>query len=287
MGVKFQVTVVIPTFNRQHILGRAIQSVLKQTLPPQEIIVVDDGSTDETASVLETFSENITILNLSENYGVSHARNRGIERAKSAWIALLDSDDYWDETKLARQADYHLRNPELRISQCEEIWFRNGRRVNPRKKHRKQGGWIFPACLPLCIVSPSAVIFQKSLWSEMGGFDEALPVCEDYDLWLRIARKYPIGFLDEPLIVKTGGHRDQLSQAYPAMDRYRISAMEKHLNASLPSDWQEALLSTLEMKCKIVAQGAEKRGNSALAQTYGAKQKAYRKLLGELSGKMS
>lgn len=285
MGREFQVTVVIPTFNRQHILGRAIQSVLKQTLPPQEIIVVDDGSNDETAPILEAFSGKITVLSLTENHGVSYARNRGIERAESEWIALLDSDDYWEETKLARQADYHLRNPDLRISQCDEIWVRNGRRVNPRKKHRKQGGWIFPACLPLCIVSPSAVIFQKSLWSEMGGFDERLPVCEDYDLWLRIAGKYPIGFLEESLIVKTGGHRDQLSRAYPAMDRYRIQAMEKHLNAELPQNWREALLGELEMKCKIVSQGAEKRRNSALAQTYGSKRKAYAMLLDELRGK--
>ncbi|MCF7801973.1 MAG: glycosyltransferase [Candidatus Marinimicrobia bacterium] len=281
----FQVSVVIPTYNREPVVGRAIQSVLDQTLQPREIIVVDDGSIDATQAFLASFNEKITIVTLAENRGVSFARNRGIETAKGAWIALLDSDDYWEKTKLEQQAEYHSENPALRISQCDEVWVRNGRRVNPRKKHRKRGGWIFPACLPLCIVSPSAVIFQKALWSEMGGFDEGLQVCEDYDLWLRIARKYPIGFLDESLIVKIGGHQDQLSQAYPAMDRYRIYAMEKHLDEELSPAWRKALVTELEVKCKIVSQGAEKRRNSALARAYGRKWEEYTALLDSLEKK--
>lgn len=267
----FPVSVVIPTFNRASVLPRAIESVLAQTFPAAEVIVVDDGSTDESLAVLEQFQNQITLFELGSNNGVSRARNFGIQHARSRWIALLDSDDYWLPDKLLKQVEFHLLHPDLRISQTDEIWIRNGKRVNPRHKHTKLGGWIFEECLPLCIVSPSAVVFEKSLWTEMGGFDETLPVCEDYDLWLRIAAKYPIGLFDEPLIVKTGGHPDQLSRAFWGMDRFRIQAMEKHLSSNLRPEWRLALLNSLCEKCEIVYQGAEKRGNTAIADGYRTK----------------
>ncbi len=275
----FSVAVIIPTFNRAAFLPKALDSVLAQTYPPAEIIVVDDGSLDETIEVLDRYQGNIRILHLDENRGVSFARNRGIEAARSRWIALLDSDDYWQPEKLKRQVEYHRVHPGLRISQTDEIWIRGGRRVNPRRKHTKPAGHIFKVSLPLCLISPSAVMFEKTLWTEVGGFDENLPVCEDYDLWLRITRAYPVGLVNEALVTKTGGHSDQLSTAEWGLDRYRILAMEKHLDSELPSDLQRAVLEELITKGTIVATGAGRHNNHALFTYYTNKVKSYRKML--------
>ncbi len=187
-----RISVVIPTFNRGYCIARAINSVLNQTFPAQEIIIVDDGSTDNTEQVLSHFKEQVIIIK-QHNSGVAAARNAGIKKAQGEWIALLDSDDEWLPDKLKSQDAYHQQNNQFHIFQCAEIWIRNGKRVNPKRKHQKKGGSIFLDCLPLCIVSPSAAIFKKSLWQEINGFDEQLPVCEDYDFWLRIARRYEIG----------------------------------------------------------------------------------------------
>jgi glycosyltransferase involved in cell wall biosynthesis len=254
------ISVVIPTYNRARTILRTVNSVLNQTLQPFEIIIVDDGSSDETVSILEAVKE-LKIISQA-NKGVSAARNIGIGQAKGMWIALLDSDDEWVPDYLAKQVGFARANPELEIFQSEEIWIRNGKRVNPRLKYQKQGGWIFKACLPLCIVAPSAVLFKKELWQKIGGFDESFPVCEDYDLWLRIARNYPIGLNKFPGMIKFGGHGDQLSTTFPAMDTYRIRAIEKHLNddSFFGGDRIFALKEIIQ-KMKIYIDGALKRGH--------------------------
>ncbi len=102
----------------------------------------------------------------------------------------------------------------MRVCHTDEIWIRNGRRVNARKKHGKKGGWIFQHCLPLCAMSPSSIMIHRDVFTALGGFDERLPACEDYDLWLRITARYPVLFTRQPLIEKYGGHDDQLSRKY-------------------------------------------------------------------------
>jgi glycosyltransferase involved in cell wall biosynthesis len=252
-------SVIIPTYNRASTIERALNSVFNQTKSADEIIVVDDGSNDQTPEILEKYKSRVFFIR-QENKGVSAARNNGIRQADSEWIALLDSDDEWLPDKLSRAEQYILENPEIKIFQTEEIWIRNGRRVNPKKKHRKYSGMIFTECLPLCIISPSAVVFKKSLWQEAGGFDETLPVCEDYDLWLRISRLYPVGLDKNPGIIKYGGHEDQLSGLYPVMDKYRIQAIEKQLNdPSLDDELRTAALVEIIKKLKIVIAGAKKR----------------------------
>ncbi|MDE2825547.1 MAG: glycosyltransferase family 2 protein, partial [Gemmatimonadota bacterium] len=216
------VSVVIPTYNRADRLPSAIRSVLEQTAPPAEIIVVDDGSTDGTPALVRTFP-GVRYLR-QENQGVSAARNHGIGAAKHDWIALLDSDDEWLPGKLERQWGALERDPRYRFCHTDEIWIRKGRRVNPMKKHAKYGGHIFHHCLPLCVISPSSALIHRDLFERFGMFDPELPVCEDYDLWLRICAREPVLYVDEPLLLKYGGHEDQLSRAYWGMDRFRIRA---------------------------------------------------------------
>jgi len=133
------VSVIIPTFNRAWILEEAVDSVLSQEFQDFELIVVDDGSTDNTWDILNGYQENV-ILVRQENKGVSAARNRGIGLASGELIAFLDSDDLWLPKKLSAQVEFFNSNPDALICQTEEIWIRNGVRVNPKKKHKKPSG---------------------------------------------------------------------------------------------------------------------------------------------------
>ena len=262
------IAAVIPTFNRDLVVSRAIDSVMRQTLLPSEIIVVDDGSTDNTANLIAANYPTISYLR-TENKGVSAARNLGIRKAKSEWIAFLDSDDEWLPQKLEKQVAYLTGEQNYRIAHCEEIWIRNGKRVNQKVKHKKYGGYIFEKCLPLCVISPSAVIIHRELFDELGFFDEKLPACEDYDLWLRICAKYPVLFVGEPLLNKFGGHDDQLSQKFWGMDRFRVEALHRIIKlGGLSKSQKRKAIDVLIDKCSVLIKGSEKRGNSQLAKKY-------------------
>ncbi len=254
------ISVVIPTFNRRSVLDRAIVSVLGQTAPAREVIVVDDGSTDGTSEHLaRTYSE-IRVIR-QQQMGVSAARNNGIRASTGSWIALLDSDDEWQPRKLEMQSAAIGEQDGYRICHTDEIWIRRGDRVNPKAKHAKSGGWIFSDCLSLCVISPSAVMLERSLLDEVGMFDEDLPACEDYDLWLRICSRYPVLYVDEPLVVKYGGHSDQLSRVTWGLDRFRILALDKLLaGGSLTAEQRRDTMSTLVTKIDIFVAGADKRG---------------------------
>jgi glycosyltransferase involved in cell wall biosynthesis len=269
------ISVIIPTYNRAHSLSRAIDSVLSQTYPPLEIIVVDDGSQDDTASLMaDRYSQCVYLF--QTNQGVSSARNLGIEKARGEWIALLDSDDRWLPNKLKLQLEALTESPQYRICHSNELWIRNGVRVNQMRKHEKSGGKIFQRCLPLCVISPSSVILHRTLFEDFGLFDIELPACEDYDLWLRICAMEEVLFIDEPLIEKYGGHPDQLSRGHWGMDRFRVYALLKLLdNQQLNNDDRIAAIDTLIEKCSILAQGAEKRHQHERAVYYRALQQRY------------
>ncbi|MCG2778412.1 MAG: glycosyltransferase family 2 protein [Desulfobacterales bacterium] len=255
------VSVVIPTFNRAQKVVRAISSVLSQTFTDVEIIVVDDGSTDGTKKEVEQFNDLVTYVAHSSNLGVSAARNTGIKGSGAPLIAFLDSDDHWLPEKLAVQVCFFDEHPEAVACQTEEVWIRNGRRVNPMKKHLKPSGNIFEPSLKLCLVSPSAVMLKRSLLDEVGFFDEDLPVCEDYDLWLRISCRYPIHLIKEALVVKEGGHPDQLSACHKGMDRFRIKALVKLIKSGVLNEEQLAVtIKELSSKCRIYGNGCLKRG---------------------------
>ncbi|MFW6271710.1 MAG: glycosyltransferase [Desulfosalsimonas sp.] len=261
------VSVIIPVYNRGKWIKKAVDSVLSQDYRPFEIIVVDDGSTDETSEILSSYGKNIRIIR-QPNSGVSSARNRGADAARGEWLAFLDSDDYWLAGKIAAQVEFFRKNPEIKICQTEETWIRKGRRVNPGRRHRKLAGMIFEDSLLLCLISPSAVMMHRSLFNEHGGFDETLPACEDYDLWLRITCTEPVGLLKTPLIVKQGGHPDQLSAA-PGLDRFRIKSIAAIMaSGRLNPSQYEAAARVLEEKCRIYAKGCEKRGKFKEAEYY-------------------
>ena len=271
------IAAVIPTFNRAGPLRRALDSVVAQTRPPEEVIVVDDGSSDGTHRMIESAYPHVRLVR-QENRGVAAARNEGIARASSDWIALLDSDDEWRPRKLERQMAALGASPDYRICHTDEIWIRSGRRVNPRTRHAKTGGHIFRRCLPLCAISPSAAVIERSLLLEVDGFDATLPVCEDYDLWLRICSRYPVLFVNETLVVKHGGHEDQLSRRYWGMDRFRIRALERVIEGGrLRPDDREAAVATLVEKIGVYVEGARKRGKHDEVEAYLATRRRYEK----------
>ncbi len=255
------VSVIIPTHNRSRFVKEAVDSVLAQEGDvPMEVIVVDDGSTDNTAAVLSAYGSKVRWV-FQVRKGVSAARNHGARMARGQWLAFLDSDDLWLPGKLKDQMAYMERNPHLKISQTGEIWVRNGKRINPKKYHKKPSGHCFSLLLDRCLVSPSAVLLCAHLFRELKGFDETLPACEDYDLWLRIGCRYPLGLLDRPLVVKRGGHDDQLSFTTPTLDALRIRALAKLLiHEPLTKCRQGQALEALRVKCRIYGAGCEKRG---------------------------
>ena len=262
------VSVILPTYNRKDLLERALRSVTAQSTPPQEIIVIDDGSTDDTQALLRRSYPHLRYY-FQANQGVSKARNAGIAHANCPWIAFLDSDDEWLPDKLEKQLDALQANPGYWLCHTEEIWVRHGKRVNPMNKHHKYGGDIYDKCLPLCAISPSSVIIHRELLGQVGLFDESMPACEDYDLWLRICSKYPVLFIDSPLIVKYGGHEDQLSRRYWGMDRFRIKSLLKILNEqTLSKNHYELTVAMLKEKCAIYLQGALKRDKHTEAAYY-------------------
>jgi len=253
------ISVVIPTFNRRETIGRSIDSVLNQTLFPSEIIVVDDGSTDGTSDYIQSNFPSIRLLQ-QPNKGVSAARNKGVRCADANWIALLDSDDEWFPQKLEKQVMTLSQNPDIKFCHTEEIWIRNGARINQMKKHQTYGGHIFNKCLDMCKISPSSVLFHQSILDNVGYFDKGLKVCEDYDLWLRITAKFPVLYIDEPLIKKYGGHEDQLSRVKDGIESHRIKVLEKLIMQKFTSDQRNAMLKMLIEKLTIFSIGAQKRG---------------------------
>jgi glycosyltransferase involved in cell wall biosynthesis len=258
------ISVVIPTYNRVQMLDRALASVYKQTLTPTEIIVVDDGSQDSTQELLLRHYPQVKHIK-QHRQGVSAARNTGIKIAKGNWVALLDSDDEWLPRKLEKQMAVAQKEPTISLIHCGETWFRNGQHVNPKKYHKKSGGELFSVSLLRCMISPSSVVMKKTLLELHGGFDELLPACEDYDLWLRVTAREKVGFVDEPLVYKHGGHSDQLSETMPILDQYRVQSLYKIiLEAPLTSPQRQEAKEILRKKLDIVLNGAKKRGHNGI-----------------------
>jgi len=254
------VSVIIPTYQRANLLNRALTSVFSQSYQQIEVLVIDDGSTDDTSKVVKRFSERINYYYIPHS-GVSRARNVGIKHAHGKWIAFLDSDDYWLPDKLRKQMHYLSCHPEYLICHCDEIWIKNGRRINQGKKHKKYPGWFFYPSLWLCLISPSSVVIHLSVLKEVGLFDESFDVVEDYELWLRITQRFPVGYLDEKLVVKTGGHSDQLSSTIDGIEGYRIKALEKLIRSNcLREHFLEQAIEAYRKKCNIYINGCLKRG---------------------------
>jgi glycosyltransferase involved in cell wall biosynthesis len=268
------ISVIIPTYNRARFVAEAIRSVLEQEFFRRsgaahafELLVVDDGSDDDTREVAKAFGTGIA-YHFQPPRGVSRARNFGLELARGEVIAFLDSDDLWEKEKIGVQMAFFRAFPEAKVCYTEETWIRNGVRLNQLKKHAKPSGWIFDRVLPLCLLSLSSCLFRREVFRAVGVFDETLPVCEDYDLGIRLARRYSIHLIPSPLIIKRGGHADQLSRKYWGMDRYRVQALLKALRSGL-EPWQEKLVrEEIIRKSRVLLRGFEKRGNELEAARY-------------------
>jgi glycosyltransferase involved in cell wall biosynthesis len=259
------VSVIITTYNRRTFLRAAVLSVLVQDYKDREIIVVDDGSTDDSRNELEGLPVQYV---WKKNGGISSARNKGIEVARGDYIAFLDVDDLWRKKKLSTQMAM-MRDEGYEISYTDEVWIRNGKHLNQKLIHKKYSGFIFEKCLPLCIISPSSVLMKRSVFDVAGLFDENMVVCEDYDMWLKVTARYPVLFVEKPLIVKQGGHEDQLSKRFPAMDRFRIESIARILQSDVLNEaMRNAAIRELEKKCRIYMLGAVKRGKTEEVQYY-------------------
>ena len=254
-----KISVVIPTFNRLSVLTRALDSAINQTIKPHEIIVIDDGSSDQTRNWIRNKFPEINYF-YQKNMGVSTARNTGIDMAKGDWIAFLDSDDEWDKAKLELQSKAIHNNKDIPLSHTNEIWIKNGVRINQKWSHQKFGGQIFNRCLKKCIISPSTVIIRKDIFNEIGLFDTSLPVCEDYDLWLRVTARYPVLLLEKELTIKYGGHSDQLSNIDSGIEKYHIISLEKLLLKNfIDPVFKKNAKETLLQKLEIYSSGLKKR----------------------------
>lgn len=251
-------------------LPRAVRSVCEQSTPSWELIVVDDGSTDGTAQWLSELAEREPRLRIlsQKHSGVSRARNQAARQAQAPWLAFLDSDDEWLPHKLEKQLDLAQSGFDWPLIHGEEIWIRNGVRVNAMKKHQKGGGDIYAHSLKLCCISPSTALLKKDLFHSLGGFREDFVVCEDYDLWLKITARHSVGYVEEPLIKKYGGHEDQLSRRYKAMDYWRIlSIFDRLQSQELSVEQQRLSQEELECKANILLKGYRKHQNLEDYQT--------------------
>ena len=260
------VDVVIPSYNRGKSLKKAIQSVQNQTFKGWKLWVVDDGSTDGSFNeIIDAFSSSnfpAEFFSLKTNQGVSYARNRGIEQGRADWVAFLDSDDEWLPDKLEKQIQFARKNPKFPLIHCNEVWFKNGKPFPQKKKHKKQGGRIFIPSTRICCISPSAALLRRSLLEEVGFFREDFPVCEDYEMWLRVTSRYPVGFVEEALVIKQGGHEDQLSRRYSAMDYWRVKALKGYLkDKNLSQEEKNQVKEVLMEKGRILLRGYEKHKN--------------------------
>ena len=270
-------SVIIPTYNRRDFLKTSLDSVLNQTFKDFEVIVVDDGSTDHTITLLSEYrGSGVNYLFTSHN-GVSHARNSGIKVSRGEYVAFLDSDDRWEERKLEITHRYIKEYPEIKIFHTDEIWYRKGKILNQKEKHKRPDGYVYPECLALCCIGMSTSVVKRSLFEETGLFDEDLPACEDYDLWLRVCLNHEVKLIPMELTIKDGGRDDQLSNQ-PGLDKYRIYSLEKMLKTGqLTDELYQRTYNELENKCNIYAKGAEKRGRIDEANVYFDMIKKYEK----------
>ncbi len=205
------VSVVITTYDRAERLRQALESVAAQTYRDFEVIVVDDGSTDHTRQIAESFSGRVPSLRYVRqvNGGQSKALNTGIRMARGEYLAFLDDDDVWVPQKLARQVPMLEIDPGIGLVYSAVVCTRNGA---PLRRQPEQPGWTLREMVErICFVHGSSVVARRECFDHAGMFDETMPRVKDFDMWLRIARHYRLGFVDEAL-AEYVQHDDQLTR---------------------------------------------------------------------------
>jgi glycosyltransferase involved in cell wall biosynthesis len=261
------VSVIIPTYNRLDFLLEAIESVQSQDYDHLELIVVDDGSTDGTKDKLKDME--ITYIFIEHSGRPGYVRNMGVKQSRGEYIAFLDSDDLWERGKIKRQIDYFAKHPQIHLCHTREVWLRGSKIISQSKQKHKRSGYIFSDALKKCIIGPSSVIMERRVFNKLGMFHPDIEIAEDYELWLRYCSRYPVGYIDEPLTVKRGGHSDQLSWKYQQIEIFRIKALIHFIkNEIIP--YENLILAKKELvrKCKIYASGCLKRKKIKDAEHY-------------------
>ncbi len=331
------VSVIIPVFNRKKLFAEALESVLRQSFRDFELIIADDGSTEDLKSGLFPVScfrgtedlkaagclrgtedfraagclrgtedlkaseysgrqkddfgafcitscslDNIPLkwIRLGRHTGMAGlARNRGVDAASAAYIAFLDSDDIWEKDKLEKQFKLmqELKEQKIRIIHTREKWLRKDKIISQKSQKHKREGDIFKDALWKCIIGPSTVMLEKSLFYEAGGFREDLEVAEDYELWLKITAREKVGYIDEMLTVKRAGDWEQLSEKHGQIEIFRIDALKRLLDTDFFSEGRRIdALSIFKRKCGIYAAGCRKRGKKEEAFYYEELSKRYK-----------
>ena len=227
-GMAPTVSVIIPTYNRAHLVGRAIRSVLNQTYQDFEIIVVDDGSTDNTEEVVKSFNDpRIRYIRHEKNRGGSAARNTGIRAARGEYIAFLDSDDEWLPEKLAKQLPVFEKDSTCGAVYTDLLYMLPDGSVKLCQNYRPEG-WILKKLLSSNVVgTTSSVIVRRECFEKIGLFDESLPSCQDWDMWIRIAKRYSFRKIPEPL-TKYRVHQNRITTDFRAVWQGHLAIMEKY-----------------------------------------------------------
>lgn len=255
-------SIIIPTYNRKTLLKIAVDSVLRQSFEDWELLVIDDGSTDATQQDIKKVKDRRLRYIRKKHSGVSAARNTGIRAARGEFICFLDSDDRFRTRKLEYTNSFIRRFPKYRIFHTEELWYRNGAILAHKKHHQKPEGMVFAQALKLCCISISTAALHASVFLQVGLFNERLPACEDYDFWLKATARFPVKLIPHVLTIKEGGHRDQQSKKFEAMDTFRIGAIKTILESkTLNPEQRGQAIEELRRKCAIYITGAQKRGN--------------------------
>ncbi|WP_319475723.1 glycosyltransferase family A protein [Marispirochaeta aestuarii] len=262
-----RVSIIIPAYNRYPLLTEAVESVKAQSFRDYELIVVDDGSDDDTPRFRN--DEDVRYLQIPHCGMPGAVRNRGVEGAQGEYIAFLDSDDLWLPEKLCRQLTMLDAQPAVPLVHTREFWRRGAKTVSQKgQKHAREGN-IFSDALWKCTIGPSTVLMRKAVFEELGGFDESLEVAEDYEFWLRVTSRYPVAYLDEALTVKRAGDWEQLSEKHGQIEGFRIEALFRLLEQDrLPRDRRPETLAMLKRKIRIWSSGAIKRGRNIEAKAF-------------------
>ena len=227
-------SVIIPTYNAARFVCEALDSINSQTLSPIEIIVVDDGSTDMTADLVQDKYPNVHLIK-KNHAGAAVARNIGISAAAGEFIAFLDADDICLPKRLELQLGYLVEYPERSMVFCAMSYVdERGKSVGEKVSCPEYQKEAFLGLLMERnrIGSTSVVVVRKSIMEEFGGFDSAISHCEDYDLWLRVATKYSIGYLDDDL-VSYRLHKSNISNNSVMQKKNEIAALRKHSLTSI------------------------------------------------------
>jgi len=191
------ISIVIPAFNAERYIAQTLNSVLNQDYPSFEVIVVNDGSTDQTLTILKQYEDKITLIDI-KNHGVSFARNLAVKNAKGAWLAFIDADDLWDNNKLSIQ--FNALDGEL-WSHCNSLYIGDDQPGNVTRADlsSQDSGMIFSSLLLENFITTSTVLIKKSLFTASQGFDENFDALEDWKLWLEISKNHPIAYIAEPI----------------------------------------------------------------------------------------